>query len=116
MANTSGEQLLKLAQQTGALVITLLVLGYCSVLLRLWVRLRITKNTSWDDATMVLSLVSQVTQTGIQRLTVDSVYSHAIRLSYLSLFTGAQSTTLQPKNRSGGSFLYDCYCVNVLKL
>ena len=38
-------------------IITLLVLGWISVLLRMWVRIRITKSAGWDDVIMVLTLV-----------------------------------------------------------
>lgn len=54
MALTPAQQR---AQLTFALVITLLTLGWSTVMLRLWVRLRITRNPGWDDATMVLTLV-----------------------------------------------------------
>ena len=40
------------------LLLTLLTAGYVAVALRLWVRYRITKNPGWDDAAMVLTLVS----------------------------------------------------------
>jgi hypothetical protein len=40
------------------LVLTLLSFAYLTVGLRLWVRYRITKSPGWDDATMVVTLVS----------------------------------------------------------
>jgi hypothetical protein len=43
-------------QATTIAIITLLVFGWTTVALRLWVRLRITKSPGWDDATMVLTL------------------------------------------------------------
>jgi hypothetical protein len=43
-------------QATFVAIITLLVFGWTTVALRLWVRLRITKSAGWDDATMVLTL------------------------------------------------------------
>lgn len=55
MATFSAQQR---ADLTFGLVVALLVIGWLTVLLRLWVRLRITRNPGWDDATMVLTLVS----------------------------------------------------------
>ena len=43
-------------QATFVAIITLLVFGWTTVALRLWVRLRITKSAGWDDATIVLTL------------------------------------------------------------
>jgi hypothetical protein len=43
-------------QATIIAIITLLVFGWSTVALRLWVRLRITKSPGWDDAIMVLTL------------------------------------------------------------
>ena len=40
-----------------SLIITLLILSYIAVGLRLWVRYRITRSPGWDDAAMVASLV-----------------------------------------------------------
>jgi hypothetical protein len=40
------------------LIVTLLSLSYVAVILRLWVRCRITKSAGWDDAAMVATLVS----------------------------------------------------------
>jgi hypothetical protein len=40
------------------LIVTLLSLSYVTVVLRLWVRCRITKSAGWDDAAMVATLVS----------------------------------------------------------
>jgi hypothetical protein len=54
MASSPAEQR---GQLTFALVVTLLALGYTTVGLRLWVRLRITKNPGWDDITMIITLV-----------------------------------------------------------
>ncbi|KAF2660057.1 hypothetical protein K491DRAFT_589900 [Lophiostoma macrostomum CBS 122681] len=54
MDSKSTEQL---GQLTFALVVTLLILGYITVGLRLWVRLRITKNPGWDDITMIITLL-----------------------------------------------------------
>ena len=45
------------AQVTFGLVVALLVLGYITVALRLWVRLCITKNPGWDDITIVITIV-----------------------------------------------------------
>ncbi|KAF1998352.1 hypothetical protein P154DRAFT_536353 [Amniculicola lignicola CBS 123094] len=45
------------AHLTFAIIVTLLVLGWLTVILRFWVRLRITKSPGWDDATMLLTLI-----------------------------------------------------------
>ncbi|KAH7128398.1 hypothetical protein B0J11DRAFT_578614 [Dendryphion nanum] len=55
---------------TFGLIITLLILGWTTVVLRLWVRLRITKNPGWDDATMLLTLVFQLLLVYFQSLTL----------------------------------------------
>ncbi|KAF2849180.1 hypothetical protein T440DRAFT_453103 [Plenodomus tracheiphilus IPT5] len=51
------KELVYLGTVTYYLVITLLVLAYTTVALRLWVRFRITKSPGWDDAAMVATLL-----------------------------------------------------------
>lgn len=57
MANSTIQELLLLGTITFYLIITLLVLAYITVALRLWVRYRITKSPGWDDAAMVATLL-----------------------------------------------------------
>jgi hypothetical protein len=57
MANARVQDLLLLGAITLYLIITLLVLSYVTVALRLWVRYRITKSPGWDDAAMVATLL-----------------------------------------------------------
>ena len=52
------EELFTLGRVIWILLITLLTLSYVTVALRLWVRFRITKSPGWDDAAMVVTLVS----------------------------------------------------------
>jgi hypothetical protein len=58
MIPTIEEELFMLGRLIWILLFTLLILAYVAVALRLWVRFRITKSPGWDDATMVLTLVS----------------------------------------------------------
>jgi hypothetical protein len=58
MISTKKEELFMLGRIIWILLFTLLILAYLAVALRLWVRFRITKSPGWDDATMVLTLVS----------------------------------------------------------
>lgn len=51
------EELVLLGKIIWVLVITLLVLSYVTVGLRLWVRYRITKSPGWDDVSMIATLV-----------------------------------------------------------
>jgi hypothetical protein len=60
MANSNPQELLMLGRIIWALVLTLLILSYLTVGLRLWVRCRITKSASWDDAAMVATLVGRL--------------------------------------------------------
>ncbi|KAF1844212.1 uncharacterized protein K460DRAFT_388086 [Cucurbitaria berberidis CBS 394.84] len=57
MANAELQELILLGYITFYLIITLIVLSYIAVGLRLWVRYRITKSPGWDDATMVAALL-----------------------------------------------------------
>jgi hypothetical protein len=57
MANARIQELLLLGAITLYLIMTLLVLSYITVALRLWVRYRITKSPGWDDAAMVATLL-----------------------------------------------------------
>lgn len=75
MANTNKEELYALGHIIWILLLTLLTFGYVTVGLRLWVRFRITKSPGWDDATMVLTLVSVFLHTGRALLTTpDAVH------------------------------------------
>ena len=49
-------EIIELGTITFFLVITLLLLTWVSVALRLWVRVGITKSPGWDDAMMVMAL------------------------------------------------------------
>ncbi|CAE7030700.1 hypothetical protein CFE70_004259 [Pyrenophora teres f. teres 0-1] len=55
-SETRGELVL-LGRVIFSLIITLLILSYTAVGLRLWVRYRITRSPGWDDAAMVATLV-----------------------------------------------------------
>ncbi|KAF1947433.1 hypothetical protein EJ02DRAFT_89766 [Clathrospora elynae] len=57
MANAHLQELLLLGRITFYLIITLVVLSYLAVSLRLLVRHRITKSPGWDDVAMVASLL-----------------------------------------------------------
>ncbi|KAF2034004.1 hypothetical protein EK21DRAFT_97795 [Setomelanomma holmii] len=57
MANTNFHELFLLGRILWVLVLTLLVLSYVTVFLRLWVRYRITKSPGWDDLVMGLTLL-----------------------------------------------------------
>lgn len=50
-------EIIELGRAVYALIITLLVLSWIAVALRLWVRLRLTKAPGWDDATILFTLV-----------------------------------------------------------
>ena len=50
-------ELFQLGRAVYSLILTLLVLSWIVVALRLWVRIRITKAPGWDDATMLFALV-----------------------------------------------------------
>ena len=65
MADTKSntEELILLGRILWVLSFTLLVFSYVSVGLRLWVRVKITKSTGWDDAAMVMTLVSSISFT-----------------------------------------------------
>lgn len=51
------QELVLLGSITFYLIITLLVLSYVTVGLRLWVRYRITRSPGWDDAAMAATLM-----------------------------------------------------------
>ncbi|KAF2683650.1 hypothetical protein K458DRAFT_478057, partial [Lentithecium fluviatile CBS 122367] len=53
----SASEIVELGKVVFALIITLLILSWVTVGLRLWVRLRITRAPGWDDATMLFTLV-----------------------------------------------------------
>ena len=57
MASAKLQELILLGYITFYLIITLIILSYITVALRLWVRYRITKSPGWDDAAMVATLV-----------------------------------------------------------
>ncbi|KAL5115708.1 hypothetical protein ACEQ8H_006420 [Pleosporales sp. CAS-2024a] len=59
---TGREELILLGRILWALVLTLLVLAYVTVALRLWVRFRITKSPGWDDAAIVATLFVQLSE------------------------------------------------------
>ncbi|RAR09031.1 importin subunit beta-1 [Stemphylium lycopersici] len=57
MASAKLQELELLGSITFYLIITLLVLSYVTVGLRLWVRYRLTRSPGWDDAAMVATLL-----------------------------------------------------------
>lgn len=57
MASAKLQELELLGSITFYLIITLLILSYVTVGLRLWVRYRITRSPGWDDAAMVTTLL-----------------------------------------------------------
>ncbi|KAJ4373178.1 hypothetical protein N0V83_003470 [Neocucurbitaria cava] len=57
MASAQLRELILLGFITFYLVISLIILSYITVGLRLWVRYRITKSPGWDDAAMVATLL-----------------------------------------------------------
>ncbi|CAO2652389.1 Nn.00g006720.m01.CDS01 [Neocucurbitaria sp. VM-36] len=57
MASAKLQELVLLGYITFYLIITLIILSYITVGLRLWVRYRITKSPGWDDAAMVATLL-----------------------------------------------------------
>jgi hypothetical protein len=57
MESPNFDELKALGTITSHLIITLLVLGYISVGLRLWARYRVTKSPGWDDVAMVATLL-----------------------------------------------------------
>lgn len=57
MASSNLGNLRLLGSITNHLIITLLILGYLSVGLRLWARCRVTKSPGWDDVAMVATLL-----------------------------------------------------------
>ena len=54
------QDLIALGKVVFALSITLIIWAWLTVVLRLWVRFRITKAQGWDDAAMVATLVSRI--------------------------------------------------------
>lgn len=61
MESTTLRELFLLGRVLWILVLTLLVLAYVTVFLRLWVRYRITKSAGHDDLAMVATLVHSAT-------------------------------------------------------
>ncbi|KAH7066820.1 hypothetical protein BKA63DRAFT_607721 [Paraphoma chrysanthemicola] len=57
MASTDLRELFLLGRTLWILLLTLLVLAYVTVSLRLWVRYRITKSAGYDDMAMVATLI-----------------------------------------------------------
>lgn len=57
MASSKLQELVLLGSITFYLIITLLILSYVTVGLRLWVRYRITRSPGWDDAAMAATLM-----------------------------------------------------------
>jgi uncharacterized membrane protein len=57
MASEKLQELVLLGHITFYGIITLIILSYVTVGLRLWVRYRITRSPGWDDAAMVASLI-----------------------------------------------------------
>ncbi|KAF2641983.1 hypothetical protein P280DRAFT_449381 [Massarina eburnea CBS 473.64] len=51
------DEIKELGDAVFGLIITLLILSWATVALRMWVRLGITKLPGWDDATMILTLL-----------------------------------------------------------
>jgi hypothetical protein len=61
MESTKQQELTYLGHVIWATVITLLVLSYVTVSLRIFVRYRITKTPGFDDVAMIVTLVSYST-------------------------------------------------------
>lgn len=57
MDKANVEELALLGTITVHLIITLLILTYLSVGLRIWARYRVTKSPGWDDAAMIATLM-----------------------------------------------------------
>lgn len=57
MDSAKVEELALLGAITVHLIITLLILTYLSVGLRIWARYRVTKSPGWDDAAMIATLM-----------------------------------------------------------
>lgn len=75
-----NEELFMLGRIIWILLLTLLTLSYVTVGLRLWVRYRITKSPGWDDAAMVLTLVSLLQHLHQASLTESDVVHLLLRL------------------------------------
>lgn len=58
MALGAGDKLTAQEYTVTTVVISILVLAWLTVSLRIWVRARMTKSMGWDDAAMILTLVS----------------------------------------------------------
>lgn len=57
MDSAKTEELVLLGAIIVHLIITLLILTYLSVCLRIWARYRVTKSPGWDDAAMIATLM-----------------------------------------------------------
>lgn len=98
MASKKAQELALLGSISFSLILTLVVLAYITVALRIWVRCRITKSPGWDDAAMVATLVRGLTNIATNGRTLNEISYYSLLTVHLSWSSSFEVEKPGPSN------------------